>query len=160
MALQMTRSPEIAEEVTQEAFISIYKNIGRFQFQSAFTTWVYRIVMRRAADYFRKNKKHQGKLVSMFNQLPGQAPLDVEDPDENPYIKADQVERVKQIEDAIYSLKDRQRSILILRYINQLQYEEIAEILKCKVGTVKSRLNRAHSILEERLRALGIETLD
>ena len=161
MAIRMTGSEDIAEEVTQESFISIYKYINRFQFQSAFTTWIYRIVMRRTADYFRKTKKHSGKTISLFQTNKNESfVIDVADPDPDPAKKADQNERVKSIENAILKLKDKQKTILILRYVNQLQYEEIAEILGCRVGTVKSRLNRAHRSLEEALSNIELKSMD
>lgn len=159
MAMRMVGSPEVAEEVTQEAFISIYKNIQRFQFQSAFTTWVYRIVIRRAADYFRKNKKHIKNTVSIFERAPEESPLQIEDPDPGPLERAATREKNRKIEEAIYSLRHKQRVILILRYVNQLSYEEIAEILRCRVGTVKSRLNRAHKSLEQVLGQMDIEKM-
>ena len=142
MALRMTGSEEIAEEVTQEVFISIYKNIKRFQFQSAFTTWIYRIVMRRAADYFRKNRKHQGKLISLYDNNNQDQPMEIRDPTQNPAEEAVQREKANRIEQAILGLQDKQRDILILRYVNQPSHEEIAQILRCRIGTVKSRLNR------------------
>jgi RNA polymerase sigma-70 factor (ECF subfamily) len=159
MALRMTGSEEIAEEVTQEVFISIYKNIKRFQFQSAFTTWIYRIVMRRAADYFRKNRKHQGKLISLYDNNNQDQPMEIRDPTQNPAEEAVQREKANRIEQAILGLQDKQRDILILRYVNQLSYEEIAQILRCRIGTVKSRLNRAHKLLEQILRQNHIDSM-
>jgi len=156
MSLRMVNSEDIAEEVTQETFISIYKNIGRFQFQSAFTTWVYRIVIRRVADYFRKNKKHHKKTVPLHSHS-GENIYHLEEPGPSPMRHAQENEREQKIQNAIHQLNEKQRTILILRYMNHLQYEEIAEILGCRVGTVKSRLNRAHKSLESLLVNMDIE---
>ena len=149
MALRMSGSSEIAEEVTQEVFISVYKNIHRFQFQSAFTTWLYRIVMRRSADYFRKNKKHQENTLSYGDLVnEEESPAEFKDTSSTPYLEAVDREREKIIEESILSLNKKQRSVLLLRYVNHLAYEEIATVLRCQIGTVKSRLNRAHKALE------------
>jgi RNA polymerase sigma factor (sigma-70 family) len=159
MALRMSGSEEVAEEVTQEVFISIYKNIRKFQFQSAFTTWVYRIALRRAADYYRKNQKHTRQAVSLSAGGETEPALDVSDPTQDPLKQAAEDERAQKIEEAILSLREKQRSILLLRYVKHLSYEEIAEILRCRVGTVKSRLNRAHKALEQLLREKRIDSL-
>lgn len=151
MALRMVHSEELAEEVTQEVFISVYKDIQRFQFQSAFTTWLYRIVYRRAADQFRKIKKHRDHTVPFLLDEQKNLVLEVMDGSANPSDLAIENERIRMIENAIASLSPKQRAIMILRYIQNLSYEEIARILRCRIGTVKSRLNRAHKTMEEKL---------
>ncbi len=156
MSLRMVNSEDIAEEITQETFISIYKNIERFQFQSAFTTWVYRIVIRRVSDFFRKNKSHLSKTVSLYNQS-GEIPIQAAEPGPSPFVQAQENEKERHIEEAIHKLKDKQRTILLLRYMNHMQYEEIAKVLNCRVGTVKSRLNRAHKSLETILVEMDID---
>lgn len=153
MAMRMVNSPDIAEEVSQEVFISVYKNIHRFEFQSAFTTWLYRITARRVADYFRKNKKHFTNTVPMPNMGEGSNQVfEAEDPKPGPAETAMQSEKKEIIEKAIHTLNPKHSSILFLRYGKMLSYEEISDILQCRIGTVKSRLNRAHKILEEKVR--------
>jgi RNA polymerase sigma-70 factor, ECF subfamily len=151
MALRMVHSEELAEEVTQEVFISVYKDIQKFQFQSAFTTWLYRIVYRRAADQFRKIKKHKDHTVPFILDEQKNTVLEVMDGGAIPSDLAIENERNRTIEKAIASLSPKQRTIMILRYVQNLSYEEIAQILRCRIGTVKSRLNRAHKTMEEKL---------
>lgn len=151
MALRMAHSEELAEEVTQEVFISVYKDIQKFQFQSAFTTWLYRIVYRRAADQFRKIKKDKDHTVPFILDEQKNTLLEVVDNGAIPSDLAIENERNRTIEKAIASLSPKQRTIMILRYIQNLSYEEIAQILRCRIGTVKSRLNRAHKTMEEKL---------
>lgn len=156
MALRMVCSKDLAEEVTQEVFISVYKNIGKFQFQSAFTTWLYRIVYRRAADLFRKIGKYKDKEV-LFAQNEQSNPVnEIRDLNENPSDRLLEKERNEQIEAAMNSLSPKQRAIMILRYVQNLSYEEIGEVLGCRIGTVKSRLNRAHKTMEKKLNQLDI----
>ncbi|MDX9752590.1 MAG: sigma-70 family RNA polymerase sigma factor [bacterium] len=151
MALRIVLSEEIAEEVTQEVFISVYKDIRRFQFQSAFTTWLYRIVYRRAADYFRKTRKHKNKLALNWDETQDMIET-VKDEGPTPYEQLADKEQQETIHQLIQSLSPKHRAIIVLRYIKQYSYEEIAEILRCRLGTVKSRLNRAHKLLGELLR--------
>ncbi len=154
MAMRMVNSPDIAEEVTQEVFISVYKNIHRFEFQSAFTTWLYRITSRRVADYFRKNKKHFVNTVPIPESNEGGQIFEAEDPNPIPSQTAIQSEKQEILEKIIGTLNPKHSSILHLRYGNMMSYEEIADVLQCRIGTVKSRLNRAHKILEEKAREL------
>ncbi|MEW6238837.1 MAG: sigma-70 family RNA polymerase sigma factor [Candidatus Omnitrophota bacterium] len=156
MALRMVGSSEIAEEVVQETFISVFRDIRRFQFQSAFTTWLYRIALRRSADYFRKHKKRIDKTISIFQNSPDESPFEFQDGNPTPAERARENERRKVLEDAIDSLSFKQKKIVILRYIHHLSYEEIADILQCRLGTVKSRLNRAHKSLEQALKIWDI----
>ncbi len=156
MALRITNSVEMAEEVMQETFVSVFKGIGKFQFQSAFTTWLYRIVYRRSADLFRKNKKHRDHTVSFTQDNPNHPVLEFKDnglsPSEYTVIR----ERNKLIEETISSLSVKQKTILTLRYDQNRSYEEIAQILHCRMGTVKSGLNRAHKSLLMKLKKLDI----
>lgn len=85
--------------------------------------------------------------------------MEIRDPTQNPAEEAVQREKANRIEQAILGLQDKQRDILILRYVNQLSYEEIAQILRCRIGTVKSRLNRAHKLLEQILRQNHIDSM-
>lgn len=151
MAFRMVGSHEIAEEIIQEVFISVYRDIKRFQFQSAFTTWLYRIVLRRSADYFRKHRKYFNQTVSIYSKNTDETDIEIEDGNRTPEEWAFSSEKEQLLEKAILSLSEKQRKIVILRYIHHLSYEDIAEILNCRLGTVKSRLNRAHKALEKKL---------
>ncbi len=151
MAFRMVNKPEVAEEITQEVFLSIYRDINKFQFQSAFTTWVYRIVHRRTVDYFRKNKQYSQKIFSIFQRNEEDQEFEVEDRQPGPLDQTHEKEKEAIVEKAIQSLNEKQREIIILRYVHQLSYEEIAEIMRCRLGTVKSGLNRAHKSLQQML---------
>ncbi len=105
------------------------------------------------ADFFRKNRKYRSKVYSIHreyaNDLP---PMEIEDDKPKPVDSAIESENILLIERAILSLSHKQRTIIVLRYIKSLSYEEIAEILCCRLGTVKSRLNRAHKSLHKILK--------
>ncbi|MBN2328433.1 MAG: sigma-70 family RNA polymerase sigma factor [Candidatus Omnitrophica bacterium] len=154
MAMRIVRSVELAEEVTQEVFISLYRDIQKFQFQSAFTTWLYRIVYRRSADQFRKIRKHKDHTVPLMPDDVNGARYEAVESGANPADQAIENEQQEMLEKAMDSLTPKQRAILILRYTHHLSYEEIAHVLRCRIGTVKSRLNRAHKMMQEKLNQL------
>jgi len=156
MAIRMVNSEDIAEEVTQEVFISVFKDIRKFQFQSAFTTWLYSIVYRRAADQFRKIRKYKDNTVSFVQNDENSNFFEIRDKGATPGEIAVEKERIRYIGKAIASLSPKQRAIMVLRYNNNLSYEEIALVLKCRIGTVKSRLNRAHKTMEAKLDLLKL----
>lgn len=154
MAMKLAGSKEEAEEVAQEVFISVHRNIDRFAFQSAFTTWLYRIVVRRAADRFRKNRRHVQNQVPIDDDdlSPG---FQLQDDGFTPRDMLLDGLREETLERAIHMLNPKHRAVIVLRYVNDLSYEEIADVLECRIGTVKSRLNRAHALLREKLNELG-----
>ncbi|MGC9326188.1 MAG: RNA polymerase sigma factor [Candidatus Hinthialibacter sp.] len=154
MAMRIVRSTELAEEVTQEVFISLYRDIQKFQFQSAFTTWLYRIVYRRAADQFRKIRKHKDHTIPLMSDDERGAGYEAVETGADPVDRAIENEQREMLEKAMDSLTPKQRAIMVLRYTHHLSYEEIAEVLRCRIGTVKSRLNRAHKMMEEKLNQL------
>ena len=148
IAMRLTGSQTDAEEVTQEAFVSVYKNIHRFEFQSAFSTWLYRIVVRRAADSFRKVKKHIINRISMDSD--DHAPTHtLTDNGQSPQDALLESHKENTLEKAVQKLGAKHRTIVVLRYVQDLSYEEIAQVLECRIGTVKSRLNRAHKLLKQ-----------
>lgn len=156
IAIRLTGSQVEAEEVTQEVFVSVYKNIHRFEFQSAFSTWLYRIVVRRAADSFRKAKKHIINRISMDSD--DHAPTHtLADSGQSPRDSLLESQKEHTLENAIQKLGTKHRTIVVLRYVQDLSYEEIAQVLECRIGTVKSRLNRAHKLLKQVLEEMNFK---
>ena len=150
IAMRLTGSQPEAEEVTQEVFVSVYKNIHRFEFQSAFSTWLYRIVVRRAADSFRKVKKHIINRISMDSDE--HAPVySLADKGRTPHEALVDSQSENTLERAIQKLGAKHRTIVVLRYVQDLSYEDIAQVLEFRIGAVKSRLNRAHKLLKQHL---------
>ena len=153
MAYGMLSDYEDAKDASQEIFIKVYKSISSFKGQSAFTTWLYVICRNVCNDMLRKRQKG-GKIVISLDGG--------DDTEQNPLneIKSDAASPEEQIElsetqqavrNAIYGLKQEYKEVLIYSDIHQLSYDEVAEILKCPVGTVKSRLNRARNALRKKL---------
>lgn len=150
IAYSMLSDYEDASDATQEVFIKIYKSITSFKGQSAFTTWVYAICRNVCNDILRKRKKHSMNISLYGDDEDEGAPIrnmksDTPTPEET--VEAD--ERQKLVRDAIASLKPEYCEIIVYSDMQQLSYEEIAAILKCPVGTVRSRLNRARTALRK-----------
>lgn len=137
--------PDSAEDVTQEAFLAAWRALPEFRGDCRFSTWLYRLVSNAAIDCLRREKKHRDT---------GDVD-DLELPDGGPSLQ-EQAER-SDTRDAVRRALDRlspeHRQVLLLRFMQELDYGEIARALNVSEGTVKSRINRAKSKLREVLAA-------
>lgn len=145
-----------ANDITQEAFIKVYKNIDKFNFQSAFNTWLYRIVKNACIDELRKRKK--STVISIdagIDSDDGEYILQI--PDESPGIQEilEEKEAGIYLAEALAELKENHRAVLVLADIKNYDYSEIADMLDIPVGTVKSRISRARIKLAEIIRKKG-----
>jgi RNA polymerase sigma-70 factor (ECF subfamily) len=133
---------ESIEDVLQESFIKIYVNLNDYDPNYSFSSWAYRITHNEAINYLRKNKK----ITTI--------PLETEDEESANLIEilkseidvAEEVSRndlIERIRKAISLLPDKYREVLILRYIEDLNYEEISDVLRMPMGTVATTVNRA-----------------
>ncbi len=156
MVHQLLRNQQDAEEVTQDAFIRAHRGLANFRGESAFSTWLYQIATNLARNrywYWWRRKRDKSisfdAPVSADNEttLAEIIPAEVETPDD---ITVTQ-EFVTRIAQGMERLSAKHREILILRNIKNLSYEEIADILKISVGTVKSRIARARDSLRAKL---------
>lgn len=150
IALRMIGNPEDANDLAQEVFIRIFKSIGSFKEQSAFSTWIYRITTNVCLDELRRRKNRN--VISLDEEvqvddggMQRQIASDKPQPDQ----LLEQAEMKRMVLAAINTLKDEHKTAIILRDIQGFSYEEIANIVKCPEGTVKSRINRARQALKE-----------
>jgi len=142
-------STDEAEDVVQEAFIQAYIKLDTFQMNSRFFTWLYRIAFNYALSRRRKNRNQVS--LDQTRETTGNDPTDHrEGPDANMV----RDESVLQVRRAMERLSDDHRMILVLREMQGMSYEHIAEILEIEIGTVRSRLNRARSQLKTNLEQL------
>lgn len=148
LAYAMTGHHETAEDLTQEVFLRVYKKIDRYGGQSSFSTWFYRLAVNCCLNYRKKARpQFAGEIDdSKLLNIPGGAKL----METEVFLKQIQ----SQIHRALLSLKPRLRMIVILKDIEGLSYEEIAERAGCSTGTVASRLNRARKLLAGKLKHL------
>lgn len=153
IALRMLGNPDDASEMSQEVFIKIFRSLDGFKENSSFYTWVYRITTNICLDELRKRKNSQvislDETISIKdNELKPQ----VEDKSPTPDIEAEKKELRRVVNSAIKSLPEEHKIVVVLRDIQGFSYEEIAKILNCPEGTVKSRINRARQSLKEILK--------
>jgi len=149
-------SREDAEEVAQDGFVRIYRALDRFRGDSEFSTWMYRIIVNQARNRYRWNKR-RGSLKNISidaSQDPdneGMVPIDLPDTQKAPDQRVIYKEWEGEIAREMKQLPAVNREALFLRNVKNMSYEQIADVLNCKVGTVKSRIARAREELRKRL---------
>jgi RNA polymerase sigma-70 factor (ECF subfamily) len=147
--LQVTGSPDEAEEVVQEAFIRAFIKLDTFQRNSQFFTWLYRIAFNSALT--RRRRKRARVSLDQCREDNGLEVSDTGESVDEPMLRR---ERVAMVREAMNTLTDDHRYILVLREMQDHSYEDIAEILEISIGTVRSRLSRARGQLKTALEAM------
>ncbi len=151
-AYHMSGNYDDAHDVAQEAFIRVFNAIGTFRGDANFTTWLYRIVTNVFLDERKKQKSHMHTSLEDYIELEeNTVTRQIEDPGPLPDHIAETGERDTLLRSAIQDLPEYQRMMVILYHTQNKSYEEIAQIMKLPIGTVKSRLNRARLALKEKL---------
>ncbi|MBT5902344.1 MAG: sigma-70 family RNA polymerase sigma factor [Opitutaceae bacterium] len=150
----MTSNREDAADLTQDAFIKAFKSINRFQGQSSFFTWLYRIAVNSALSHLRKAKLRtffsfekiveDDKTTEILSQL-----TDKHGADREVYVR----ELQEKLNEAMQKLSIKHRTVVTLFEIDGLSHEQIAEVAGCSVGTVRSRLHYAKQILQAELQS-------
>ena len=147
-------SPNDIPDVVQESFIKAYRSIGAFRGDSAFYTWLYRIAVNTAKNYLTAQGRRPPNEDILAEEVEsydvGSNLRDVATP-ENEMLSN---ELKKIVFDTIKGLQEDLRTAITLREIEGLSYEEIAEIMECPVGTVRSRIFRAREIIESKVKPL------
>ena len=139
----------------QEVFLKAFKGIRSFRQGSSLKTWLYRIAIREALNHRRWFKRHLQKNVSIDAEPEeGHAQIDVEDLGASPFEQLATREVQLAVQGALHQIPDVFRSAVILRDLEGLSYEEVAEVLECSIGTVKSRILRGRRALREILEPL------
>ena len=155
LCLRMTGKPEDAADMTQEAFLKAWRSLSSFQFESSFSTWLYRLTTNTCLDYLRSQKRRPQCSLTVEDDEGEEQVLDVTDEAPTPEEALLSAEERSQLVHALSQLEASQRQIITLRVVNDLSYAEIAEILDVKEGTVKSRLARARDNLRKKLLQIG-----
>ena len=134
------------DDIGQEVFITVYKHLKNFRFESQFTTWLYRITINKCKDHLRKKN-----IRSIFLPLRYDEPV-FESINEDTDIK-------HIVGNAIATLPDKLRIPLVLKDLEGFSYQEIADTMECEIGTVKSRIFRAREALKKILKPLEKELM-
>jgi len=154
LVMRYVRDPDLALDITQEAFIKAYRALPRFRGDSAFYTWMYRIAVNTAKNHLAAQRRR-----------PMNVELDFQDPDQydlhaklketdTPEAITLSNELKNTVEQAIAALPEDLRTAIILRELEGMSYEEIAQTMECPVGTVRSRIFRARDAIGKKIGSL------
>jgi RNA polymerase sigma-70 factor (ECF subfamily) len=159
---RMADNPADAADVVQDVFVKIFRNVGSFRGDSSLKTWIYRIAVNQARNQRRWFGRHRRQEVGLDPE-PGEAQgyQDwLQDPGPSPFELALDGETQALVETALQSVPAAFRAALILREMDGLSYEQIAEVLEITLGTVKSRILRGREALRKNLTEKLAEKLD
>ena len=154
LCLRMAANPDDALDLSQEAFIKAWRALGQYQFEVSFSTWLFRLTSNVCIDFLRQKKRRQEtSLTENYDDSDEGAELSLPDCAPLPEQQAITNETKIELARAMGQLAPDHREILQLRVVEDLPYEQIADILGVRVGTVKSRLARARLSLRKILKA-------
>jgi RNA polymerase sigma-70 factor (ECF subfamily) len=153
VALGMVHNREDAIEIAQETFVKAFENLSRFKGDSSFYTWLYRIVVNRAIDFQRRERR---RPTVGFDEQSG---LEMEYDDSfkeerstDPFQRVQAHEVGERVSAAIGELTPDHKAVILLREVEGLSYEEISRVMRCSKGTVMSRLHYARKKLQQKLK--------
>lgn len=147
LALRLCGNEADADEVAQDAFLAAWRGLPNFRGESKFSTWLYQLVNHAAIDLLRREKRQVAAEDIDEVDAPDSAP--------SPHHLAERNEQRQAVREAVLALPPEQRQVVVLRFMEELSYEEIGAALHLPTGTVKSRLNRAKAALREILSQKG-----
>jgi RNA polymerase sigma-70 factor (ECF subfamily) len=149
----MVSNAEDAEDLAQETFVRAYSALGSFESRATLHTWLFRIATNLCIDYRRRTAHSTRKTLSLDQSIcAGTSPaLDLADSKSDPALLVGELELAALIDREIANLPDRLRAVVLLHDIEGLRYDEVAQVLKCPLGTVKSRLFHARMALRNAL---------
>lgn len=151
LALRMCGNAEDAGDVAQDAFLAAWRGLPSFRGESGFSTWLYRLVSNAAIDHLRRTR-HQRTLISLDDD---EVNLDAVDESPSPHESAEHQDLREAVAQGLQELSLDHRTILVMREVQELSYEEISHILSLDMGTVKSRISRARNSLRKILLKRG-----
>ncbi len=157
--LKICGNPDDAAELTQESFVKVIENIGGFRSQSSVYTWLFRVGVNLTLTFCNRKLRIGMRSLDaggIDEDSPKMAAVLTDSKQAGPVAEAENRELHQHVLAALEKLEDQQRAIIVLRDIEAMSYEQIAEALDVELGTVKSRLSRARAALRELLQAVLI----
>lgn len=142
------REDDIIDDISQDVFIKVYQGLSHFRFESSFYTWLYRITINKTRDELRKRK------VRRFFSLESSENKIAKEIAERFKVEPHDTEPAEMVAKGLQALPEKFRMPLVLKDIEGMSYEEIANVLDCRIGTVKSRLSRGRAMLRDILKPL------
>ena len=155
LLLKMVKNADDAEDLTQEAFAKAFNSIEKFDSKFAFSTWLFRIATNNCIDFIRKKRVQTISIDSSIEGDDGSTmKFDVKDDNLDPNESMLKKQRKRYLNMAIERLPEKYRTLVQLRYFQELSYEEVANELSIPLGTVKAQLFRARELLNQELKNL------
>lgn len=153
LVCRLVSDPSDACDVVQEVFLKVFRKIGAFRGDSSLKTWIYRIAVNEAYNFKRWFSRHRKQEVGLEGEEGGSLGYyqKLHDPGRSPFDSASNIEQHALVEAALARLNPTFRAAVILRDVEELSYEEIAEVLQVALGTVKSRILRGRDALRKEL---------
>jgi RNA polymerase sigma factor (sigma-70 family) len=157
LLVRIVRQPELAEDLAQDSFLKAWKALARFDPGRKFSSWMFKIAHNTALDELRRSGLETVSLDAPFaaDDEPPELPADLAA--ENPLLRTLARESGRVLERAVARLRPAYREILLLRFAQEMSYDEIAEVLGVPLGTVKIHIFRARAELLREMRALGLD---
>jgi RNA polymerase sigma factor (sigma-70 family) len=143
--LRLTKNPHDAQDLVQEAFVKVYYQLDKYDKKGPFSSWFYRVAINHCMDEFRKKRYKQ---VEMTEDVMEKNP-------NHPELVFLKREESRQLEALLVTLPEDERMIILLRYVNELSYEEISELAGVPVSTVRNKLHRAKKKLRKTVNCEG-----
>ena len=155
LCFRMVGNAEDAADLTQESFLKAWNHLHSFHYEAAFSTWLYRLASNTCLDFLRSMKRHPQISLTVEDNDGEEATLDIPDLSPSPEEALLCAEEKALLAQAMQELEPEQRQILTLRVVNEISYADIADVLRIREGTVKSRLSRARDALRKKLLIIG-----
>lgn len=144
--LRMTKNPQDAQDLVQEAFIKVYRNLDKYDASGSFSGWLYRVAINHCMDEFRKKSNTTIHVEVDETKVVNR---------EHPEVVFLKKEKSRQLERLISTLPEDERLIILLRYVNEISYEEIGEVMDVPLSTVRNKLHRAKIKMRETVKREG-----
>lgn len=149
---RMIRNREEVEDLTQEAFIKAFMSLSNFNEEFAFSTWLYKIATNNSIDYIRKKKLQTFSIDKPIESEESDFSFELADTELEPDQELIADQRKKMLNDAMNNLPAKYKQVILMRHVEEKDYQEIAKILKLPLGTVKAHIFRARELLYKQLR--------
>jgi len=147
-AISLVQNNEVAEDICQDVFVTVFKSVAAFNEKSSLSTWLYRITVNKCLDHLRAKKRRK---YSLFSQFFTTTAIENKPAFDHPGIKLENRENARYLFEAIETLSHNQKTVFILAYVEELSQKDIAEIMGISVNAVESLIQRAKANLRKKL---------
>jgi RNA polymerase sigma-70 factor (ECF subfamily) len=149
--LQMVRNDADAADLTQETFVRVYNSLPRLRTPEAFPSWIHRVALNLCRDHAKRGRLQSISIDQPLDGEEGDLNLEIPDYSMNPEKVLASKELEKRVQEAVASLAPDHRAVVMMHHIDGMDLVNIAEVMGCSVGTIKSRLARARDMLKRKL---------